>query len=235
MESSAVNLLLASIDWWLHTDGGLATRVAIGASIFAALALSDVYRNGRNARRWREYSFLLVTTAILMAYGAANDAITCRISWEYFYYGKDLAAVLGPHTPPAVVPLTIEAAKVGLRATWSAGLIIGVALLLANNPRPGRPQLPFRRLLALMPGVLLAVILSGVALGLIGYHGGLAWTSHELRLLAHDNLFRPPNFMAVFGIHLGAYLGGALGTIWAVSKILRERKQPAPVASDVVA
>jgi hypothetical protein len=218
---------LPPLDWWLHSDGGLAARVAIGASIFAALAISDLRRNGRAARRWREYSFLLVTTAIFMAYGAANDAVTCRISWEYFYYGKDLAAVLGPHTPPTVGALTIEAAKVGIRATWSAGLIIGVALLLANNPRPARPQLPFRRLLALLPGVLLAVILSGIALGLLGYHGDLAWTSPEFRMLARDNLFRPPNFMAVFGIHLGAYLGGALGTAWAVVKILRERKPSA--------
>ncbi|MDB5330863.1 MAG: hypothetical protein JWP03_2014 [Phycisphaerales bacterium] len=209
---------------WLLTDAGLAARIAIGASIFAVLALSDVYRNGRSARRWREYSFLLVTTAIFMAYGALNDAITCRISWEYFYYGKDLAAVLGPHTPPAIGPLTLEAAKIGMRATWSAGLIVGVALLLANNPRPNRPQLPFRRLLMLVPGVLLAVVACGVAMGVLGFHGHLVWMNQEFRMLLHDGLFRPPRFMSVFGIHLGAYLGGALGTVWAVRKILRERK-----------
>ena len=60
-------------------------RLTIGLSIFALLAIVDLHRNGKQARRWREYAFLAAVVAIAMLYGILNDQITSAISWEYFY------------------------------------------------------------------------------------------------------------------------------------------------------
>ncbi|MDB5318889.1 MAG: hypothetical protein JWN40_520, partial [Phycisphaerales bacterium] len=79
------------------------------------------------------YSILLFAVIGAIVYGVLNDQITSTISWEYFYYGKDLAEQLGPRTPPDALALHRAAALVGVKATWSAGLIIGVAQLLANT------------------------------------------------------------------------------------------------------
>src|SRR5579859_1599925 len=146
-------------DWWLRTDAGLLTRVAIGCSIFAMLAIIDFARHGRRATRWREYLFLVLAVAMAMIYGTANDAVASQISWEYFYYGKGLSDQLGPQVPPDPVALRSAAIGVGLRATWSAGLIVGVALLIANNPRRGRSRLNYRTLVIVL---LLVLATAGV-------------------------------------------------------------------------
>src|SRR5437588_2402516 len=103
----------AGWEWWLKTDAGLLTRVAIGAGIFAALAIIDLLRRGREATRWKEYLFLTLAAATALAYGAANDRIAADISWEYFYYGKGLSERLGPHAPPQAAALRREAVLLG--------------------------------------------------------------------------------------------------------------------------
>ena len=60
-------------------------RITFGLLVLAALAILDWYQKGPAATRWREYLFLLLCVAVAMAYGIANDQITSRISWEYFY------------------------------------------------------------------------------------------------------------------------------------------------------
>src|SRR4051812_7221483 len=97
---------------WFKSEASLPVRIALGAAIFGVFAAVDLYRRGRAATRWREYAFLLAVVAIAMAYGVINDQVTSRISWEYFFYGKGLAEVLGPATPPDDARLSWEAAKV---------------------------------------------------------------------------------------------------------------------------
>lgn len=117
-----------------------------------------------------------------------------------------------------------EAAKVGMKATWTVGLVIGAALLMANNPRRDRPRLPYRDLLRHIAKVLAMSILCAVALGAIGRLGGLVFFSEDFRqMVAHDE-FRPHRFMGVYGIHLGGYVGGLAGTVWAVVSILGQRR-----------
>jgi hypothetical protein len=211
-------------NWLTKTDAGLAARIAAGAAIFLLLALVDLRRRGPRATRWREYLFLLSAIAIALIYGVANDLITSRLSWEYFYYGKDLAPILGDRTPPDPQLLAWEAAKVGLKATWTVGLVIGVAVLLANNPSRARPQLSYRALLRRMPLIIATSILCAALLGTIGYLGGLAPLSDDFReMLRHDE-FRPHRFMAVYGIHLGGYIGGAIGTVLAILSIRKRRR-----------
>lgn len=198
-------------------------RLSLGIALFAILAVADFIRRGKTATRWREYLFLLLCVIVAMMYGALNDQMTSRISWEYFYYGKELWPILGPSTPPQAGALGWQAARIGVTATWWAGLIAGVAMLIANNPRAGRPQLPYRRLVARLPWFVLIVVACALVFGIAGQFFLLNSISPDFAELAGSNLWRPHHFMAVYGIHLGGYIGGGLGTIYAVISIRHER------------
>jgi hypothetical protein len=228
-------------DWWVHSVAGLWTRIALGAVAFAALALMDLRKRGREATRWREYGVLLACTLAAMAYGALNDQVTSAISWEYFYYGKGLYEKLGDRLPPDAVRLHLAAAVVGIQATWTAGLIIGVALLLANNPSGrrsrasehgpqagrlnGLPSLPARALLRRVPLVLVLTVLISVAGGVAGYFGLPARFSEDFAEMLRRDEMRPRRFMAVYGVHMGGYVGGAVATIAGVISVRRERRR----------
>ncbi len=110
-----------------------------------------------------------------------------------------------------------------MKSAGSAGLVIGVVLLLANNPRRNLPQLSYGRLSRPLVGALACCVAASVALGILGYHGALTWTSADLRMLVHDGLFRPQRFLCVYGIHLGAYVGGVIGAMAGVGWVLRSR------------
>jgi hypothetical protein len=211
--------------WLIRADAGLMVRIGLATIIFVLLAAVDLRRHGHRATRWREYLFLVTAAAVAMAYGAANDPITSRISWEYFYYGKELKRTLGPMIPPDPLALAWEAAKVGMKAAWSAGLVAAAALLIANNPKPGLPQLSYRRLLRLLPGIAGCCVLGAAAFGAAGNAGWLAGFVDDFSEMIRRNEMRPFRFMAVFGIHLGGYVGGAVGTVWAVVLIRTARKR----------
>jgi hypothetical protein len=205
----------------------LSIRLAIGLSIFAFLAITDLHRNGKRARRWREYAFLAAVVAIAMLYGIINDQITSAISWEYFYYGKELSPILGPQTPPDRAAMRWQAAKVGMQATWTVGLILGSVLLIANNPSKSKPQLTFPRLFAFVPAVLLFTALLAILFAFIGSRGGLNWCSEDFRQMAQTNLFRPSHFMTAWGANLGGYIGGIAGGVIAVCRVLAARSRAA--------
>lgn len=210
--------------WLIHSTSGLMLRIVIGPAIFALLAISDLRRHGRHATRWREYTFLLLCVLAAMLYGVINDLITSTLSWEYFYYGKDLASELGPQTPPDPLKLHLAAALVGIKATWSAGLLIGVALLLANNPSKRLPRLQNRTLFTQLP-LLLLITAALAALGAVAGHFALParWNDDFAQML-HRNEMRHRRFMTVYGIHLGGYLGGVIGTVIAAGRIRSQRR-----------
>ncbi|HEX5241940.1 MAG TPA: hypothetical protein VFW23_01665 [Tepidisphaeraceae bacterium] len=218
-------MTMFSWTWWTRSTQGLLARIAIGAAIFAILATVDLVRHGKKATRWREYLFLVAGVVLACGYGMINDQITSRISWEYFYYGKGLDDVLGSRIPPDSTAMSWAAMKVGIEATWTAGLIVSVALLIANNPGPNRPQLPYRTLLGHFGFIAIIAVGCSIILGTVGYLGSLTWISSDFRWLAHENLMRPSHFMCVFGIHLGAYLGGTLGVIVSVLRVVARRKR----------
>jgi hypothetical protein len=221
-------------NWITHSNTSLFIRIALGILIFTALALVDYARHRQNATRWREYTLLLLAVAGAICYGVVNDQITSAISWEYFYYGKGLEEQLGPQTPPAALPLHLAAALVGIKATWSAGLLIGVALLLANNPSKRLPRLRNRDLLTLIPLVFLVTACVGAIGGYLGYLGLPARFSDDFdQMLRHDE-WRPHRFMAVYGVHLGGYLGAALATTLAVLRTRQKRRALTPAWSPPV-
>ncbi len=214
---------LTSFHWWFKTDAGLAARIAIGASIFAMLAATDLMRHGRAAQRWREYAFLLLATLAGIAYGVVNDAVTSSISWEYYFYGKGLADVMPAKTPPDPRALRNQAMGIGMRAGGSAGIVIGAILLIANNPRPNRRRLTYKQLASHLSMIFAVTIACSLLLGAAGASGWLLWTSNDLADLWHTGDFRPIRFLGVYGIHLGAYIGGAIGITIAVVRIAQAR------------
>ena len=210
--------------WLIHTRGGFLTRLVIGLLFFATLAIVDFRKHGQRARRWREYAFLVACVAAAILYGVLNDQVTSRISWEYFYYGKQLDKVLGEPTPPDSFALSREAAKIGAMATWSVGLLLGVAILMANNPRRDRPQLSFRDLLMLLPIVLAITVACAIVGGAVGWFGWLNWIAEDFRDMWSARIWRPPHFMATYGAHLGGYIGGLIGGAWGVWRVFGLRK-----------
>jgi hypothetical protein len=204
---------------------GTAVRIVLGLCIFTLLAGVDLRRHGAAARRWREYAVLLTAVCVAMLYGIVNDQITSSISWEYFYYGKALENVLGPKTPPDTIGLHLAAAKIGIEATWGAGLIFGVILLLANNPFHGIPRLANRELARRLPLIVAVAAGCGAVFGLAGWLGWLNGASVDFTEMARTGLFRPRHFTCAWGFHLGGYIGGFLGTILAAISVIRARRR----------
>ena len=202
-------------------------RISLGIAVLAALAIADLYKNGRQATRWREYAFLALCVGVAIAYGILNDLITSRISWEYFYYGKDLAPIIGPQVPPDPAALQFQAMRIGAGATWWAGLIIGAALLIANNPSRRMPRLKYSRLIARLPGILVITALCAAIFVITGHHFLLNWISPDFQDFARADLWRPHRFMTVYGIHLGGYFGGAMAVVYGISSVLMERRKGA--------
>lgn len=211
--------------WLTQTDEGLLTRIAAGVIIFTILALLDLRRHGRRSRRWREYMILLSAVGVALVYGVVNDQITCRISWEYFFYGKGLFATLGTGDL-SESQLQWEALKIGLKATWTVGLLFGVAVLFANNPRKSTPPLPDREIYRMLPlplicAVLVAAILGAAAALLPDVAVPLVPDLTGM----HFEKSRAVRYACVEAIHLGGYIGAAVGCVIVVRRILRRRKQ----------
>jgi membrane associated rhomboid family serine protease len=78
-------------------------------------------------------------------------------------------------------------------------------------------------MLKLLPIVVALAAGLGVVGGVLGYHGLLNGASPDFRDLWQTMLFRPPRFIAAWGVHLGGYVGGLIGAIAVVLIIRRKR------------
>jgi hypothetical protein len=115
-----------------------------------------------------------------------------------------------------------------MKATWAAGVFLGVAVLVANNPRKSRPQLPYRRLYAMVP---IPLVSAAVCAGLLGLAGGLGAFPKTFVDAYCSQDWRPAHYMAVFGAHLGGYAGAAIGLALVIVRIVRLRNS---MAEDVM-
>jgi hypothetical protein len=212
----------SSFWWWLtRSSGGLALRIGAGVLVFVILAILDVRRHGQAATRWREYLFLMTCVVCAMIYGIANDFVTSTISWEYFCFAKEQYP--GPITqlPPVPRELYPAAAVVGMKATWTMGLLIGAVLLIANNPRRDRPRLAYATLMKYLAMILAITMLCAVLMGIAGYFGALDGLDNGFAQAVSGSPQRQRRFLIVWGIHIGAYAGGAIGLIIAAVTIFR--------------
>ena len=113
--------------------------------------------------------------------------------------------------------------RMGSEATWTAGLICGVAILIANNPRKTTPQLPYRTLYRLLPLPAATAALFACLAGLAGYLG--LFNPFFQFLFNPDLNWRPRRFMSVWGAHLGGYIGAILGLLTLVVYVLIARRK----------
>lgn len=190
----------------------LLIRVAILLAFFAIVAGTERLLRGSSASRWREYLFLLVCGLAGAAYGASNDWITFRLSQEYFVLGKGL---------PAGFDLQGRVLAMGSYAGFVAAVFCASALVYANNPKPGVPQLNYGALakhaaLCLAPA-------AGAAL--VGWGASLAFAEplQHLAILPTLSPASKSGFITVWSIHVGTYLGLVAGGAWNFFAIRRAR------------
>jgi hypothetical protein len=191
-------------------------RLALLLVVLALLAGWDRWRHGAEARRAREYAFLLGCGALAAGLGALLDQLSVRISPHYFVLGKGVAA--GPG-------LAWRAAGVGAQAGFVAGLVVGGVLLLVDQPRAGRPTLGGRALLRTALPWLLGAALLGEALGAALAPLDPLGLEREL-----EGFLRAPardRFVQVWGMHAGLYLGALAGLVLAAIRVVRARRRAA--------
>lgn len=191
----------------------------VGWLLFFMLVIAhyDWRVNRSNARRWREYLFILSIGVLGIAFIAAVDAVAATISHEYYIYMRDLR-----EDAPFRYSIFIQSVKAGL----PAGLVVGCVYMAANNPRPTLAGLPYRRLyvLALLPMVTALLLAPFAAMG-----GVVLDPLHIGPFLAKVNeLGKEPEkvqrLLAIWGASIGLYAGGLAGTIWGAVKIRAERR-----------
>lgn len=187
-------------------------RLGVLLGLMVVAGAVDRAVNGREARRAREYAFLLAAGGVGALFALLCDQVTSRLSPDYFVIGKGLDA--GPGFARAVVELSLQAGLV-------AGLVLGGVLLLANQPRPDRPALPLPRLLLRagwpLAGALLAAPLGALVLPPLDPLG----LRDELGPLLAERALSA--LLRVWGIHAALYAGGVLGTIAGVVEVRRRR------------
>jgi len=156
----------------------------------------------------------VVTTSLALAYGITHDHLTATLSPEYFLFGKDLA-----NDPrPFRWAVTVLAAK----ACWPMGLLAGMALRFANEPSERLPQrLPLRRLLGFVAIPMMTAALAALMLGA----SPVSFDPWDQRAIAEmlAGSTHVAAFVRVWRVHIGSYVGGALGLLLAVALVRRRR------------
>lgn len=199
----------------LHETPPWARALAV-ALLLALVALVDYLRHRERGTRWREYAFWLVCGLLGALFGVANDLVTSRLSPPYFALGKGLGT-----TDPAA--LDREVVLFAMGAGFGAGLAVGGAILLANNPRKGLPQLPYAALARSLVIPALAAI-AGAPIVALSTNLDIQGLSSKLReTLSAEEVQR---FLMVQRLHLGLYAGALAGTTFAVVRIRRRRRMP---------
>ena len=186
-------------------------RLALALAFLAAVPAIDFARHGARATRWREYAFWVACGGTGAVFAAVVDQVTSRISRAYFVIGKQLA-------DDATFPR--ELVLFGLRVGVVAGLAVGGALLIANNPKPGLPQLGYRVL------VRFTRIPIACALAAAPLTAALSrWDVQGLGAsLAHVMSEREvQRFLLVQRVHVGLYAGALVGTALACAGVRKGR------------
>ena len=204
---------------------GFGTRLVVLILALLVAAALDRWRYGAEARRAREYGFLLACGLVGAVAGASLDQLSVRISPEYFELGKGLEGGAG---------LALRASILGGQAGFVAGLIAGGALLLVNQPRPDRPLLSELRVLRLgLPWVLALAVGAEVVAGLVLPRLDPLGLEPWLKGLVADD--RIEAFVTVQSMHVGLYSGALLGLSVACYRVHRARRAdeaPAEPPSD---
>ncbi|MEM6954246.1 MAG: hypothetical protein AAF645_01120 [Myxococcota bacterium] len=201
-------------------DPTFAFRACAGVGALLVWGTWDFATKG-SLKRLREYAFLFGVTLLTVVYALLHDALTFSLSYDYFALGKGLIA-------PSFWP---DVAFLAAQAGWTAGLVIGLVLLVVNNPSPVRAQLTYRTLVRTLAGPLVGALTCAV----LGALSASLWTDSLLMSLGVERFesAEPEAFVHVWCIHIGSYVGAALGltvsciSVWRRRTRLCSRSEPA--------
>ena len=197
-------------------EGTLPYRIAAGVTFFLVLAIRDWILHPNDPRRVKEYLLLVFAMGVAVAYGIAHDHITATISPDYFLAGKGLAG--DPR------PFRWAVTLLAMKAAYGPGLIVGAAMLIANNPSPGRPQLPYTQMVRLcgypIAGAVIGAALAAATAWLLA---DVPWLHATATDFATEQ--RAVRFLVTWGMHAGSYGGATLGTVLAVGAVVRRRSR----------
>ncbi len=176
-------------------------RVMLCVAAFLLLLSEELLRRPGEYRRGREYLFLGGVTVAAALYGVVHDFVTWSICPGYFVAGKGI--------PQASSGFTKDVVVLAMKATWYAGLLTGAVLLIANNRDRLSCQLGYGTL------VKMALIPLGISMlmeGIVGIAFG-CFAKEVADGSGFDVCYERfgARFFVVWGMHLGAYLGGAIG------------------------
>lgn len=185
-------------------DTSFVYRLLAGALLLSLSAYLE-WRKHRRLSRLREYAFLFATACLAVAYALVHDIFTFALAPEYFFVLKDVAGdTFFPHV-----------AWLAARAGWSAGLAIGLGLLIANNPAR-RDQLPY----ATLAGHIRFPLFWSLAAAI----GGGLYARYFMPDALHAwGLEHPRSVITVWGGHIGSYVGALLGLVHACLHIRGSR------------
>lgn len=181
-------------------------------SVAAIVAFFDWRKNGAKATRPREYGFVFLCGLLGAVFGILWDQGTVTLSPDYFVFGKGL--------DPEEGPLRVQALALGFKAGFFGGLVVGMTYLIANSSKRNRAvKLPYAVLLKGAIWPLIALFpLAIVGLFVFETWDPLGKTPELSRMLSKD---QTRNFLRVWGLHAGLYLGAVLGLIYGVLRLRR--------------
>ena len=174
------------------------------------IALTDLYRNGKEATKFREYGFLVTTGVLGALFGFANDLITSTISPDYFTLGKGLDE--GPD-------LQMRAGLYGLQVGFSAGIIGGGICLYLCRRKSAHPPAKISRLFQLLWMPVAGAVLCGILLPMALSPFDPAKFASQLAAIL--DAARISRFRQVWWTHVGLYAGmiiGLMAMIYCASK-----------------
>ena len=191
-------------------------RALGGAALLGVLAYAE-WRKHQRLSRLREYAFLFSVAGLAVAYAVVHDIFTFALAPEYFFV---LKAVAGETFFPNVAWLAAQAG-------WTAGLVIGLALVVVNNPdktkrrwtgrpQPVRPQLSYSALAKCVRFPLLWSMAAAIG-------GGLYARYVMPSALSGWGLEHPLAVVTVWGVHIGSYAGAFLGLAHGCLWVFRAR------------
>ncbi len=189
-------------------------RLLLLLVIAGALSWNDYRRRGAKAASAREYGFVFLTGALGAAVGGLNDAITSRISPDYFILGKGLAEGDG---------LRGRAILYGLQAGCSGGIVAGAILVYLARRKSVTPAVSFRWLLRRLWIPIAGAVLGGLTLPRLA----IAFDPFHLRAQL-DSLLASPQvrqFLFVWWVHTGLYAGLVAGLAALLWRVGQERRR----------
>jgi hypothetical protein len=199
--------MLPSLPYW--------ARALLAAAFLITFAGIDFLRNRERATRWREYLFWVLCGAAGSVFAVLNDLVTSRLSKEYFVVGKGLPV---EDSAGFVWEVVAFATRVG----FVAGLVIGGALLVANNPAPRLRPLRYRTLAGYLLLPLAAALVTAPLVATIRSWDVQALGGELRQSLSEEDV---QAFLRVQRIHVGLYAGGCAGTVAAAVAVGRRRRR----------